>query len=361
MKKMIARFLTLMILAALSVSTWAQDLPLGDPRNDEFRRHFIQVRALNPNVQNFNKMDVGASYNLPNNGTDALTAVDTNGIWGREFHKFYGISYQQFLAGTPASTPDPTTSGPPVVQGGIRPEETDRLRRHFDSLPNLTRVGPVEAGTISGEGTVGYSNGTTQHHVITKPMPAYQARYRNNATGAEEVIQTLQKCMNPVTSGGTTYRGFTFTPTGGTVVDAPTDWWPSPWWLLVLIPIAAWIGLRKKGDASSKTPRSGSGLSSLTSPVVPKSPDNVTSRSIERSIGQTHELQKGGVVAKETTHSKDEPEEKKVPKKPTQKFISFASSDASGPSMIRWNGVNIHSMNIDTDGTKTLRFTLDED
>lgn len=137
---------------------------------------------------------------------------------------------------------DPITSGTPYVPGGIAPTDMPRLEHFFDQQataryadrnPNLdraiiraTRVGPIEEGTIVGEGMVGYLGGEMRPRRIETPLRAYQARYRF-PDGTEEVLQCLMACMNPVTYGGDTYRGFTFTPTQA-VVPVPEPERPAP-------------------------------------------------------------------------------------------------------------------------------------
>ena len=137
---------------------------------------------------------------------------------------------------------DPITSGTPYVPGGIAPTDTARLEHFFDEQatgryanrnPQLdratiraTRVGPIEEGTVVGEGMVGYLGGEMRPRRIETPLRAYQARYRF-PDGTEEVLQCLQACMNPVAYGGETYRGFTFTPTQ-VVVPMPEPERPAP-------------------------------------------------------------------------------------------------------------------------------------
>lgn len=137
---------------------------------------------------------------------------------------------------------DPVTSGPAMVPGGIPATDTERLQNFFDEQATsrfaqrnptvdratirATRVGPIEEGTISGEGLVGYLGGEFRPRRIDTPIRAYQARYRF-PDGTEEVLQCLQACMNPVQYGGDTYRGFTFTPTQA-VVPVPEPERPSP-------------------------------------------------------------------------------------------------------------------------------------
>ncbi len=131
---------------------------------------------------------------------------------------------------------DPITSGTPYVPGGIPATEPQRLEdffeqqavaRYADRNPHVdrntvrvTRVGPIESGTISGEGLVGYLGGEMRPRRIATPLNAYQARYRF-PDGTEELLQCLQACMNPVAYGGDVYRGFTFTP--ATAVVAPPE------------------------------------------------------------------------------------------------------------------------------------------
>ncbi|HEY4528488.1 MAG TPA: LysM domain-containing protein, partial [Candidatus Paceibacterota bacterium] len=69
---------------------------------------------------------------------------------------------------------DPVTSGPPIIAGGVQPNETERLTRTLEAAAvsdyvrlnptvdrdtvHVERIGPVEEGTISGEGMVGYAD-----------------------------------------------------------------------------------------------------------------------------------------------------------------------------------------------------------
>jgi hypothetical protein len=147
-------------------------------------------------------------------------------------------------------TQDPITSGTPFVPGGIEPTETVRLENFFDAQAETrysqrnpgsgntvrpARIGPIEAGTIAGEGMVGYLGGDMRPRRITTPIRAYQARYRFQ-DGTEEVLQCLQGCMNPVGYGGEIYRGFVFTadaiavpvPTPPVVAVAPLPAAPAP-------------------------------------------------------------------------------------------------------------------------------------
>jgi hypothetical protein len=119
---------------------------------------------------------------------------------------------------------DPITSGTPYVPGGIVPTEKARLESFFDDQAATrysqrnpgngtvrpVRIGPIEAGTITGEGLVGYLGGEMLPRTITTPIAAYQARYRF-PDGTEEILQSLMLCMNPVSHGGDVYRGFVFT------------------------------------------------------------------------------------------------------------------------------------------------------
>lgn len=137
---------------------------------------------------------------------------------------------------------DPVTSGPAMVPGGIPSTDTARLDNFFEqqaiarfaqrnpaldrNVIRVMRVGPIEDGTISGEGLVGYLGGEWHPRRIETPLGSYQARYRfPDAT--EEVLQCLQACMNPVAYGGEVYRGFTFTA-GQAIVPAPEPPVPAP-------------------------------------------------------------------------------------------------------------------------------------
>lgn len=127
---------------------------------------------------------------------------------------------------------DPIASAPPIVEGGIAKSQPDRLARHFDSRalsehqgrhPESTerprRVGPIEAGMVSGEGMVGYRDRARPRR-IDPPQRGYRARFVF-PDGSEESLVSLQDCMNPCYFGqGMT--GFTFTPEGEAVPTPPT-------------------------------------------------------------------------------------------------------------------------------------------
>jgi hypothetical protein len=124
-------------------------------------------------------------------------------------------------------TQNPVTSGPAYVPGGIPTTEPQRLHNFFEQQaiaryaernPNVDRnsirveqLGPVECGTIAGEGEVGYLGGQWRPRRIQEPgIDAYQARFRYQ-DNTEEIIQCIEHCMNPVRLGGQVMRGFTFT------------------------------------------------------------------------------------------------------------------------------------------------------
>lgn len=135
---------------------------------------------------------------------------------------------------------DPVTSGPPIVAGGIEPTETARLTEHFDRRAAMEfrtihpgahtttarpeRIGPIEAGMISGEGMVGYADHARPRR-IDPPQPGFRARFRF-PNGREELLVSLQPCMNPVFFGEG-MSGFTFTPERD-VVPTPQPQPPVP-------------------------------------------------------------------------------------------------------------------------------------
>lgn len=134
-------------------------------------------------------------------------------------------------------TRNPVTSGPPIVAGGIPPNDGERLSRHFqDSAvaqyvratpgtdpatvrPNITRIGDVEAGMISGEGMVGYADQARPRR-INPAQPGYRARFRF-PDGSERELMSLQGCMNPCYYGEG-LSGFTFTARSVVTVPTPT-------------------------------------------------------------------------------------------------------------------------------------------
>lgn len=120
---------------------------------------------------------------------------------------------------------DPVASGPPIIQGGVRPSDTERLTQAFDELAvadylrlnpgtvrstiRVERIGPIETGMISGEGMVGYADGARPRR-IDPAQPGYRARFRF-PDGREDLLMSLQGCMNPCYFGEG-MSGFTFTP-----------------------------------------------------------------------------------------------------------------------------------------------------
>lgn len=161
----------------------------------------------------------------------------------------------------------------------------------------------------------------TQHRGIPISVPhnyngerAYAARFRMpNGTEREGIM--LQGCGNDVASGA--------------------------WYV-------EWPGARMEegwGDENSSNPK----------PPTPADPTPaILMREPAKAEGSTTARSKGGTSQESVPVSS-------VSKKTTQKFITFTSPDANGPSMIRWNGIDVHSMHIDADGTRTLRFTEDEE
>jgi hypothetical protein len=202
MKRLIGRlvvvFLAVLLLAA---SAMAQNLPPGDSRNAKFLEHWIAVVAENPQIRDFRNMPDGTKYYLPDFTVDQLKP-GKYGIWGQEFAKVYGVSYEEFQRTGVVAQPkpemkgetktqtiqqqnidnasgnyqfhlrdgwlplaaflaliayalistrrnkerererelalDPVTSGPAMVPGGIQPNETERLTSFFDAHARQT-------------------------------------------------------------------------------------------------------------------------------------------------------------------------------------------------------------------------------
>jgi hypothetical protein len=307
-------FVSIVLVLAFVGVVMAQDLPQGDRRNPGFLKYMEATKGLNPDIPDFNRMQPGKKYRLPFGESDTLQDGDTNGIWGREFEKWYGFPYSQLsekknvveasntpqfkespptderqkAAGFPwrmfvawlgvgaflgvisyfvwktkrdelareardkRSTEqqererelkrDPVTSGTPYVPGGIPQDQPERLAnffsqqaisRYIERNPSLDRnmvqveqVGPIEIGTIAGEGEVGYLGGIWRPRRISPPIDAYQGRFRF-PDGTEELLQSIVRCMNPVRTGGEVMRGFTFTARS-VVVPAPQPPAPAP-------------------------------------------------------------------------------------------------------------------------------------
>lgn len=121
---------------------------------------------------------------------------------------------------------DPATSGVPIVQGGITPDQPNAVENRFarmaerryaamDPNANLSvarpvRIGPIEEGTLTGYGRVTYGDNRTEMRRLNRE-PAYRALFRF-PNGTEEMLFFLQACANDVTYLGARYHGFTFTP-----------------------------------------------------------------------------------------------------------------------------------------------------
>jgi hypothetical protein len=135
---------------------------------------------------------------------------------------------------------DPITSGPPMVAGGVPATDTTRLARTMEAAavndyvrlnPNVDRstvrverIGPIEEGTISGEGMVGYADRARPRN-IDPPQPGFRARFRF-PDGREDILMSLQGCMNPCYFGEG-LSGFTFTSRQA-VVPTPVPPTPAP-------------------------------------------------------------------------------------------------------------------------------------
>ncbi len=252
--------LLIALLAILSVAVSAQKLPEGDARNEAFRNHFQKVVSLNADIKDFEGMDIGRSYNLPDAKTDRLEVGDDHGIWGHEFKKFYGISYEAWLQGQALPTPTPTATPTPNPTATRLPstfQSSDSGVSFWDSIPWfwlfwilvavlilgllylaywLFKRSPtgwrpvVTGGAVSDDhaDTImrnrGRSRGMelipgsiervrlfgpwlTRHHGVPVSIPhnynaerAYRARFRKQ-NGTEVVGYMLQGCGNDVAAG----------------------------------------------------------------------------------------------------------------------------------------------------------------
>jgi hypothetical protein len=114
---------------------------------------------------------------------------------------------------------DPATAGQPIVRGGIPADRPRDIEGRFQQIaetriasgePIPQRVGPIEAGFLSGWGRVQYRDHTERKRL--KREPAYRARFRFT-NGVEEDLFFLQRCANDVRFGAR-YRGFRFEPAG---------------------------------------------------------------------------------------------------------------------------------------------------
>jgi hypothetical protein len=119
------------------------------------------------------------------------------------------------------------TAGSPMVQGGLRPDNTEVVRNFFhqqaaaqfrERQPNYpdpaarpTQLGDIEHGMLGLAGEVGQVrdiNGNWHPRRLDGPKPGYQARF-SYPDGTEEVMQAFEICMN-IVRRGEGMRGFTF-------------------------------------------------------------------------------------------------------------------------------------------------------
>jgi hypothetical protein len=144
---------------------------------------------------------------------------------------------------------NPVTSGPPIVAGGVQPNETERVSRTLETAAvteyvrmnpgvdrntiRVERIGPVESGVISGEGMVGYADRARPRR-IDPAQPGYRARFRF-PDGREDDLMSLQGCMNPCYYGEG-LSGFTFEPTQQ-VLPTPEPERPAP----IAVPAPAFV------------------------------------------------------------------------------------------------------------------------
>lgn len=413
MKKLGLIFLTLALLAAFvplgaQVGSRAQAQAQGGREKqvktpENFDDYFHAIMVTNPKIRDFHHMEVGKTYNLPGGGQDALQEGDTDGIWGRELNHWNS---------------DPTTSGPAVVEGGIRENETDRLNRHFDDLASAlhaTRMGPVEPGNIVGDGMVGYRNAPMQPHHIENPLRAYRAHFRLE-NGTESDFITLQACMNPVNSGQI-YQGFVFTPDGPSVQTLPPTAAPQAagwfrtrkrYWIpalvLLFLGLAALGGLnaKKRAEASKSDPEEVTEEPAPKATSAPASVSNTdvpTQEVVPRPSGLARESstpvadaivaastvpvveeeaatpqvvapprsKAAAMAAAERPSAQEEPlviapptQPRPASKENTRTQISFTPADDNRPNMLQWNAnlVELHGIEIEENGTHRLRYSL---
>jgi len=134
-------------------------------------------------------------------------------------------------------------------------------------------------------------------------------------------------------------------------VEAPTgsdNYW---WWLFALLALIFLV----VGFVVGRSYRNVLNSTSAQTPADPKK--NNSPLSISAAVS----TEKNNV---EKSTSKDEVPvgtfhaDKAVEKKTaTRKFVSFTSPDEHGPSKVSWHGVEVHSLHIEPDGTKSIRFT----
>lgn len=220
----------------------------------------------------------------------------------------------------------------PIIRGGIPPDNNVELWMNEHAY---LRGATVITGSVRKVRLYGVWG--TKHRGVPFSVPhryngerAYVARFRMK-NGVERDGVMLQGCGNDVASGTwyTEYPG----------ARIEKGW----------------------GDENSSDPKP---PTPTPTPATPTRDQQMAVPTTEIVPVKTPSLRSG---RDSDLHGEDEPVVVKGPapvaavKKPTEKFISFASSDKNGPSMIRWNGIDVHSMHIGPDGTKTLRFTQNEE
>jgi hypothetical protein len=101
----------------------SQELPLGDPRNPEFLTVYNETVALNPQIEDFYAMPVGAQFNYADGTVRFLGPNDQLGIWGYIYKDIYGVPF-----GTPV---------PPLAQEVMRETVVPTVEMHsVFEIPN---------------------------------------------------------------------------------------------------------------------------------------------------------------------------------------------------------------------------------
>lgn len=206
------RVILLLVVLLLVVSATAQNLPEGDARNNEFRRHFVSIVGANPDVKDFMKMPEGAVYRLPDGKTDRLPSGKF-GIWGNEFRKTYGVPYEQF-ARTGSIRPIPEGVTAPAVKAALVATTPTKAKEKFYALSPwegaiilLVLIGIGLLVTISRRAEMRRLEEEAAHDAEVAAARAEAEAAAAELLRREEEEREWQLSLNPVTSGYPYVRG----------------------------------------------------------------------------------------------------------------------------------------------------------
>jgi len=125
---------------------------------------------------------------------------------------------------------DPITSGDPMVDGGISPDNPEEVAQRIKevaatqsgyTLSGIQIISEIEHGLLNGTGEVKYKGNSKSKLRRFTDTPGYRALVRF-PDGEEETVFFLQGCGNDVTFEGSWVKNVKFTPQT-VVTEAPTE------------------------------------------------------------------------------------------------------------------------------------------